>query len=463
MNIYAVLLIVSVFLQGVIGYEIGDMIECGLGGYTTRGQALTDALVILICILLRFALDRILIRNKRNIGLSPMVLDFVSSFFCIVVLAITLEMYAASTFSITLSALVMIVVLSVMYEKDVYLLDGVEEPEEDPYSLDEDLDEDVEEESNDVSENGSETEINRDESEEIELTENIEGTDLVKSSKTEVDSIIDKYTGDKKDKSEDGSDNKDEEDVEEENPSAKEDKDDEENKYEEQDFRVYVVECVRALAYLASIFVGILALGDIQAEKYGVAYYLILILVGVLAFILRAVTRGLDALIKAPNNKVKFIGFSATVFLFMILISIKSLFAGVVFLLGSYLIKIIIPILYENYGTGGTKVVKQNIDTTCRLVSRIFALVLILIAIWQLSYGALWETECLMIIAIAMGIQELLIKQNLSVDLSFTNQKTLKDINEEVETEKEAEEMADKEVVEETEEKNEEEMHEEKN
>ncbi len=450
MNIYAVLLIASVLLQGVIGYEIGDMIECGLGGYTTRGQALTDALVILICILFRFALDRILIRNKKNIGLSPMVLDFVSSFFCIVVLAITLEMYAASTFSITLSALVMIVVISVMYEKDVYLLDGVEEPEEDPYSLDEDMDEDVEEELNDV----SETEINRDEEE------------SVNSQKTEVDSIIDKYTSDDKEKSEDSSDDK-EVDVEEEGSSSKENEDEEENKYEEQDFRVYVVECVRALAYLASIFVGILALGDIQAEKYGVAYYLILILVGVLAFVLRAVTRGLDALIKAPNSKVKFIGFSATVFLFMILISIKSLFAGVVFLLGSYLIKIIIPMLYENYGTGGTKVVRQNIDTTCRLVSRIFALVLILIAIWQLSYGALWETECLMIIAIAMGIQELLIKQNLSVDLSFTNQKTLKDITEEAETEKEAEEIADEEVVEETEEKtiekNEEEMHEEKN
>lgn len=436
MNIYAVLLIVSVFLQGVIGYEIGDMIECGLGGYTTRGQALTDALVILICILFRFALDRILIRNKRNIGLSPMVLDFVSSFFCIVVLAITLEMYAASTFSITLSALVMIVALLVMYEKDVYLLDGVEEPEEDPYSLDEDMDEEL----SDVSETGSETEINRDEEE------------SVKSQKTEVDSIIDKYTSDDKEKSEDSSDDK-EVDVEEEGSSSKENEDEEENKYEEQDLRVYVVECVRALAYLASIFVGILALGDIQAEKYGVAYYLILILVGVLAFVLRAVTRGLDALIKAPNSKVKFIGFSATVFLFMILISIKSLFAGVVFLLGSYLIKIIIPMLYENYGTGGTKVVKQNIDTTCRLVSRIFALVLILIAIWQLSYGALWETECLMIIAIAMGIQELLIKQNLSVDLSFTNQKTLKDITEEVETEKEAEEMADEK----------EEVHEEKN
>ena len=435
MNIYAVLLIVSVFLQGVIGYEIGDMIECGLGGYTTRGQALTDALVILICILFRFALDRMLIRNKRNIGLSPMVLDFVSSFFCIVVLAITLEMYAASTFSITLSALVMIVVLSVMYEKDVYLLDGVEESEEDPYALEEDM---VEEQKEDP---GSEPET------ESESAETL---------KTEVDSIIDKYTGNNEDKSEDDSDDK-----------EKVEEGEEEHKYEEQDLRVYVVECVRALAYLASIFVGILALGDIQAEKYGVAYYLILILVGVLAFILRAVTRGLDALIKAPNSKVKFIGFSATVFLFMILISIKSLFAGVVFLLGSYLIKIIIPMLYENYGTGGTKVVKQNIDTTCRLVSRIFALVLILIAIWQLSYGALWETECLMIIAIAMGIQELLIKQNLSVDLSFTNQKTLKDITEEVETEKEAEEMADKEVVEETEEKtiekNEEEMHEEKN
>lgn len=429
MDISVVLLVASVFLQAVIGYEIGDMVECGLGGYTTRGQALTDALIILICILFRFALDRIIIRNKKDSGFSPMVLDFVSYFFCIVALAITLEMYSSSSFSVTLSVLVMIVVFAVMYEKDIYLLDGVEE-EEDPYALDDDSDD-----------NKNEDEPLEDNNFESEETD----TDNKETEKTEVDSVIDKYTNSEKDDSE-------EESLED---SLEEDEkeDEEENKYTEQDLRVYVVEVVRALSYFASIFVGILALGDIQAEKFGVAYYLILILVAVLAFILRAVTRGLDALIKEPNKKVQFIGFSATVVLFMVLISIKSLFAGVVFLLGSYLIKIIIPMLYEYFGTGGTKVVKRNTDTTCRLVSRIFALGLILIAIWQLSYGALWETECLMIIAIAMGIQELLIKQNLSVDLSFTNQKTLKDITEEVETEKEAEEMTDEEVVEETEEK----------
>ena len=93
MNITVVLMVASVFLQAVIGYEIGDMVECGLAGVTTRGQALTDALIILICILFRFALDRIIIRNKKNSGFSPMVLDFVSYFFCIVALAITLEMY----------------------------------------------------------------------------------------------------------------------------------------------------------------------------------------------------------------------------------------------------------------------------------------------------------------------------------------------------------------------------------
>ena len=407
MNIYAVLLIASVFLQGVIGYEIGDMVECGLGGFTTRGQALTDAAIIFVCIVIRFVLDRIMIRNKKNSGFSPMVLDFVSYFFCMVVLAITLEMYAASNFSITLSVLVMVAVLVVLYEKDVYLLGGVdgEEEEEDPYALDEDEEDSAESNSED------------------EVEEKVSDSET----KSEVDEIIDKYTSSSDDVDEE-SDEKvedvsetafnDTEKEEQKNDSEEEDQEndseEEENVYTEWDVRIYIVEVVRALAYLSAIFVGILALGDIQAEKYGVAYYLILILVAVLAFILRAVTRGLDALIKEPDSKVKFIGFSATVVLFTILICFKSLFAGFVFLLGSYLIKIIIPMLYEYYGTGGTKVVKQNTETMCRLISRIFALALILIAIWQLSYGAIWETDSLMIIAIALGSQELLIKQNIS-------------------------------------------------
>ena len=52
-------------------------------------------------------------------------------------------------------------------------------------------------------------------------------------------------------------------------------------------------------------------------------------------------------------------------------------------------------------------------DTVSRVVTRVFALIIVLLSVWQLSYGVLWETEFLMIIAVAITSMEPLLKQNL--------------------------------------------------
>ena len=81
----------------------------------------------------------------------------------------------------------------------------------------------------------------------------------------------------------------------------------------------------------------------------------------------------------------------------------RSILIGLVFLLAAYLILAIIPIAYDNWGTGGTKAVNRAKITMSRLVSRVFTLIMILLAVWKLSYGAVWEIDYLVILSIAVG------------------------------------------------------------
>ena len=57
--------------------------------------------------------------------------------------------------------------------------------------------------------------------------------------------------------------------------------------------------------------------------------------------------------------------------------------------------------------------VKISIDLLSRLVGRVFIVIMALLLVWFLSYGAIWEQDYLVILAIAFGMQETLMKQNL--------------------------------------------------
>ena len=162
-------------------------------------------------------------------------------------------------------------------------------------------------------------------------------------------------------------------------------------------------------------------------------------MVAVLAVVLRAVYRGLKLIadkkleafkarqeensddsdnsekiedIEKSVKKIKLVCYFLTVAVFTGVLCFSSILIGLVFLLGAFIVKMIIPWVFDNWGSGGTLVVSMRKDTVSRLVTRVFMLIMILLAVWQISYGALWETEFLSIIAISVGSGEFLLRQN---------------------------------------------------
>lgn len=407
MDISIIITLFSIVLQGVIGYEIGDMTVNALNYTTTRGQALRDGLVILICMVFRYFLDKWLIGSKKKIGLSRIVLDIVAFVLGTIVLLLSLEMLASGSVPMTIVVMLMVLVFTVLYEKDIYLVDeliegtvnlnesdpyGLDEP--DPYGVDEDDDLGIELEIVSSS-TGEKIEVDKEKQTGLHNTKVDNDAKNDKNIKTATNKAVKNTSTD--------------DELEEEDEDGEVDV----NYSDFSDFKVYTVELVKLLACIASIMVGVLTFVDIKYENYSPIYYLIIALVAVLAVVLRAVSRGMEALSKEMDSKIHFIGFSVTVVAFTIYICFKSILVGLVFLLGAYLVKLIIPMAMNYWGTGGTKVVKINIDLLSRLVGRVFIVIMALLLVWLLSYGAIWEQDFLVILAIAFGMQETLMKQNL--------------------------------------------------
>lgn len=393
-----IIMCLSVIVQSFIGYETGNLVSDALTYSSSRGRVLGEAFVVLILVVVRFLLDRWLIlgRKKKNGAFSPIILDIAAFVLGTFTSLITLEMYATKTVSVTFAVMMLVVFLSVLYEKDIYMQPGEASLEEDPYLLD-----DLEEDDDKISEEEDDDIILEEvvKTEENEAEEESEKDDLLIVNWTEESSndssdkaqVVDKETG-----------------VE----ASKEDDEEVEAVIQDSGIRIVVAEVVRLLANVSSVAVGSLILVDIVAEKYSPLYYLMIGLVAVLAVILRAVTRGLDTLIKSPSKKAHFIGYSVTVLMFTILLCTRSILVGLVYLLGSYLVKQIIPMAMNYWGTGGQEAVKQKIDILSRLVTRVFAIILLMLGVWLLSYGAIWEIDFMIIISVAIGTGELLMRQN---------------------------------------------------
>ncbi len=424
MDISIIITLFSIILQGIIGYEIGDMTVNALNYTTTRGQALRDGLVILICVVFRYFLDKWLIGSKKKLGLSRIVLDIVAFVLGTIVLLLSLEMLASGSVPMTIVVMIMVLVFTVLYEKDIYLTEGtVELNESDPYEMDEmelseevskkvgaegktgkktldkgkaddkneEFDDDLGIELEIVSSSTGEKVVGDDSSAGLHNSESVEGAEKTVTVNGVVDKVVES----------DSEDDGEEDDEVEVNPA------------DFSDLKVYTVELVKLLACVASVLVGILAFADVKLENYSPVYYLVIALVAALAVVLRAVSRGMESLSKEMDDKTRFIGFSVTVVAFTVYICFKSILVGLVFLLGAYLVKLIIPMAMNYWGTGGTRMVKINIDLLSRLVGRVFIVIMALLLVWFLSYGAIWEQDYLVILAIAFGMQETLMKQNL--------------------------------------------------
>ena len=390
MNIEYIIMCLSIIVQAVIGYEAGDLVANALLYNSSKGGVLGDAAIILVMIVIRYLLDRWLVlgRKRGKSGFSPIILDVAAFVLGTFTSLITLEMYATETVSVTLAVLLLVVFFSVLYEKDIYIRTGDALAEDDPYMLDDDSDEDTE--THNVESENSKVEDNEanDDDDDIILEEVTHETEEL---------IIENWTEEYSKKS--NGINKDE--------CTEEDLD------ADSGIKIYIAEIVRLLAGASSVMVAVLILCDIVAEKFSPLYYALVGLVALLAVVLRAVTRGLDALIKNPSKKVHFVGYSVIVVMYTIFLCTRSVLIGLVFLLGAYLVKLIIPMTLNNWGTGGTEVVKQKIDILSRFVTRFFIFIILILGVWQLSYGAIWEIDFMAIFAIAIGTGELLMKQNI--------------------------------------------------
>jgi len=410
MNIEYIIMCLSIIVQAVIGYEAGDLVANALLYNSSKGGVLGDAAIILVMIVIRYLLDRWLVlgRKRGKSGFSPIILDVAAFVLGTFISLITLEMYATETVSVTLAVLLLVVFFSVLYEKDIYIRTGDALAEDDPYMLDDDSDEDTE--THNVESENSKVEDNEanDDDDDIILEEVTHETEEL---------IIENWTEEYSKKS--NGINKDERT--EEDLDADSEEDSEEDDFEEETqveisdsgIRIYIAEIVRLLAGASSVMVAVLILCDIVAEKFSPLYYALVGLVALLAVVLRAVSRGLDALIKNPSKKVHFVGYSVIVVMYTIFLCTRSVLIGLVFLLGAYLVKLIIPMALNNWGTGGTQAVRQKIDILSRFVTRLFILIILILGVWMLSYGAIWEIDFMAIFAIAIGTGELLMKQNI--------------------------------------------------
>ena len=157
--------------------------------------------------------------------------------------------------------------------------------------------------------------------------------------------------------------------------------------------KVVFAAILQTIAYLLPIILIMLVFGDIQAKHFAGPYFMLVIVISILTAGFEVATRDI------PVNKVAYI--ITSIFLTLFLCH-RSILIGLFFLLAAYLILVIIPISYENWGTGGTKAVNRAKISMSLLVSRVFSLIMIVLAVWQLGYGAMWEIDYLVILSVAV-------------------------------------------------------------
>ena len=360
MNANIVMVIISVLLKLLMGYEIGDMTANALEYTTTRGQTFKDGFIILGCIIIQLIIDKILL-NKVAIskedseedaenGFSPIVLDTAIYLFGTILIVVFLGMLGSKTISVTLATMLISIVIMLIVEKEIYIdrRSGMI------------FDEVVDEEADEFDEDNKE--LDQIEKEEVN----------VKKEKVEK-----------------------EENEEDENESSQ--------KNDKSKFAIFS-QLSFVLSKVTFAAIGVLALGNLQWGNFGGPYYLIIFLCAALTILFRFMDRVFASMAEEITKKDNMIGFILSSLIFAIFLAFFSKLAGFVWLLAAVTAKVIVPVAFDNWGKGGTEKVNKNKVLISRLTNRIFALIIVMIAVWFLSFGAVWEIEYLAMIAVVLTL-----------------------------------------------------------
>ena len=183
----------------------------------------------------------------------------------------------------------------------------------------------------------------------------------------------------------------------------------------------------RVIARLASILIGILALMTLHDTKNRIRDYIIMLIGAIVTVVFRLLpgepgvrdkeSRSMENDTDEENARLqrKRIIYVVVSLLVTVFLCTRSMLVGMIFLLDAFLVGVIVPMATYRYAIGGTDVVEKKTDILSRITSRVLLTVILIIAAWLLSYGALWEYEFLMILGTAFAAQELLLGQNARV------------------------------------------------
>ena len=405
----------------------------------------------------RFIIDRLYVKETVRIGFSPIITDVTMYIVGTVVMIISLELFAGDNISRPLAITLVTIVLFMLSEKDVYLHpdvygkriekgvledldddidDDIEKSESDeeeklwPDEQDEENKEDHQKESDKVNEEKNDSDdsiaaalkiaesvtgVLKTESIDTEFAEESSEDTSTEGESVKEGSVKDGYGEDVYEDIQDGIEKQVSFATSSLSDDSEEAEEDESEEYISDDSgRIVIAEIIRNLMYIATAVLGVLVLRDIFAQKYGVLYYLVVVLSAILCVILRAVYRGTKLLTKEETGtKTALVSYFVTAAIFAVFFGFFSILIGLVYLLGAFIVRMVVPWVFDNWGSGGTVVVCRRKDVVSRIVARVFALIIVLLAVWQLSYGVLWETEFLAILAVAITSTEPLLKQNL--------------------------------------------------
>ena len=429
-----VIISISIIAQIFICVEVGGLSSTAISYSLEGSAAFAAALVVLLFIAVRFFVDRMYVKEINRTLFSPIVTDVAMYTVGTIVMVVSLELFSGNNISRPLAITIISAMLFMLVEKDVYLHPDVYGKKIEKSILD-GLDDDLDELSNDSDDDSSDD--LKESSEEEKLWP--EEEDKQEDSLAEALKIAESLTAEKNDETDEGiTDKADEEIVDKAEAETREvideamekevsfvskhsdDEDSEDDEYEDDDFkldnsgRIVVTEIIKNLMYIATAVFGAFVLRDVFAQKYGVLYYMVLVLSALLCVILRAIYRGSKLLAKEETGtKTALVSYFVASAIYAVFFGYFSVLIGLVYLLGAFVVRMILPWAFDNWGSGGTAVVCRRKDTVSRVVTRVFALIIVLLAVWQLSYGVLWETEFLMIIAVAITSMEPLLKQNL--------------------------------------------------
>ena len=459
-----IILIISFFIHTLSAYAMGDVVVHALAYDVTKGVVIGNAAILLACILVRLFLDKFLITTgagKRGTAGVDCIMYVIGTVLAGVILELNFHYEMSQGLVMTL----LFLILMIMAEKDLYLGlfmesagDGTEQPD---HASEIDGDDSVVEKTADISlEDEGESRAEEvhpegqdeyfhpkgqdeiiygdDDDDEVVLTfvdvdplnkqneenEELQTTENLKTEQDPTKTITpDGKTGN------DGL-----ETANAEGGARGEGTDEKSGALTSRDI-IYIV--FFGIGCLAFITLGILTLITIRLQDTHYGLFAGMVVAAAAAVIFRQLGRSLapdeeeetvpvddadswdywEAQERAEmkhrkSSKVNGILFGILAVLTTVLLCFTSMFVGLVYLLGAFLVAVIIPMCFYRWGVGGTEVVHAKTDRISRLVSRVFMVLILLIATWQLSYGALWETEFLLILAVTCTTQDYLARQN---------------------------------------------------